>query len=171
MCGGCAKIPLLQQQVKEYFKDAEMLASIPPDEVIAVGAAIQAGILCGRDVQEVEQYGSTCELPCLPADVVILVGSGEGLTEFVLFSASTPTPTRRQVTFGLSPQETSFCLHLIQRTSTAKTTLAKIVMKELPLGASVSGVFHVRHDGSLHAKCSESTSNQMQDVIVEIVHA
>ena len=41
MCGGCAKIPLLQQQVKEYFKDAEMLASIPPDEVIAVGAANQ----------------------------------------------------------------------------------------------------------------------------------
>lgn len=44
MCGGCAKIPLLQQQVKEYFKDAEMLASIPPDEVIAVGAANQVRI-------------------------------------------------------------------------------------------------------------------------------
>ena len=41
LCGGCTKVPSLQQQLAEYFSGAELLSSIAPDEVIAVGAAKQ----------------------------------------------------------------------------------------------------------------------------------
>lgn len=35
--------------IREMFPDVELLNSAPPDEVIAVGAAIEAGLLVGRD--------------------------------------------------------------------------------------------------------------------------
>ena len=41
VCGGSAKIPLLQKKLRDYFTNAEILNSTPPDEVLAVGAAKQ----------------------------------------------------------------------------------------------------------------------------------
>ena len=49
LCGGSARIPRLQQMIREMFPDVELLSSAPPDEVIAVGAALEAGLLIGRD--------------------------------------------------------------------------------------------------------------------------
>ena len=45
MCGGSGRIPYLQQQLKEMFPNAEILSTIPSDEVIATGAAKQASVL------------------------------------------------------------------------------------------------------------------------------
>lgn len=49
LCGGSARIPRLQQMIRDLFPDVELLSSAPPDEVIAVGAALEAGLLVGRD--------------------------------------------------------------------------------------------------------------------------
>lgn len=49
LCGGSARIPRLQQMIQDMFPDVELLSSAPPDEVIAVGAALEAGLLVGRD--------------------------------------------------------------------------------------------------------------------------
>ncbi|KAH0616422.1 hypothetical protein JD844_027504, partial [Phrynosoma platyrhinos] len=49
LCGGSGRIPKLQQLIKELFPAVELLNSIPPDEVIPIGAAIEAGILLGRE--------------------------------------------------------------------------------------------------------------------------
>jgi hypothetical protein len=43
------KIQCLQKQLGEYFASAEMLNRIPPDEVIAIGAANEAAILTGNE--------------------------------------------------------------------------------------------------------------------------
>ena len=45
LCGGSSKIPKLQSRIKSLFEDAEILNTINPDEVIAVGAAKQASLL------------------------------------------------------------------------------------------------------------------------------
>ena len=50
LCGGSARIPRLQQMIKDLFADVELLSSAPPDEVIAVGAAMEAGLLVGREI-------------------------------------------------------------------------------------------------------------------------
>lgn len=51
LVGGSTRIPLVQQKVKEFFgKDPNK--TVNPDEVVAVGAAVQAGILTG-DVKDV----------------------------------------------------------------------------------------------------------------------
>lgn len=51
LVGGSTRIPLVQKRVKEFF-NREPNRSVNPDEVVAIGAAVQAGIL-GGDVKDV----------------------------------------------------------------------------------------------------------------------
>ena len=51
LVGGSTRIPLVQAKVKEFFQ-REPNRSVNPDEVVAVGAAVQAGIL-GGDIKDV----------------------------------------------------------------------------------------------------------------------
>jgi len=51
LVGGSTRIPLVQQRIKEFF-GKEPHKGVNPDEVVAVGAAIQAGVLSG-DVKEI----------------------------------------------------------------------------------------------------------------------
>ena len=51
LVGGSTRIPLVQQKVKDFF-GKEPNKSVNPDEVVAVGAAVQAGIL-GGDVKDI----------------------------------------------------------------------------------------------------------------------
>jgi molecular chaperone DnaK len=51
LVGGSTRVPLVQQKVKEFF-GKELNKSVNPDEVVAIGAAIQGGVLSG-DVKDV----------------------------------------------------------------------------------------------------------------------
>jgi endoplasmic reticulum chaperone BiP len=50
LVGGSTRIPKVQQLVKEFFDGKEPSRGINPDEAIAYGAAVQAGVLSGQDV-------------------------------------------------------------------------------------------------------------------------
>lgn len=45
LCGGTAKIPKVQKAVAGILKKAEVLSTLSPDEVLALGAATQASLL------------------------------------------------------------------------------------------------------------------------------
>ena len=49
LVGGSTRIPKIQQLVKEFFNGKEPSRGINPDEAVAYGAAVQAGILSGED--------------------------------------------------------------------------------------------------------------------------
>jgi molecular chaperone DnaK len=51
MVGGSTRIPLVQEEMKKFF-GKELNKSVNPDEVVALGAAIQGGVLAG-DVKDV----------------------------------------------------------------------------------------------------------------------
>lgn len=51
MVGGSTRIPLVKEKVKQFFKK-DLNFSVNPDEVVAIGAAIQAGVLAG-DVKDI----------------------------------------------------------------------------------------------------------------------
>jgi heat shock protein 5 len=47
LVGGSTRIPKVQQLVKEFFNGKEPSRGINPDEAVAYGAAVQAGVICG----------------------------------------------------------------------------------------------------------------------------
>ena len=49
LVGGSTRIPKVQQLVKEYFDGKEPSRGINPDEAVAYGAAVQAGVLSGEE--------------------------------------------------------------------------------------------------------------------------
>merc|ERR1711988_2087414 len=52
LVGGSTRIPKVQQLVKEYFNGKEPSKGINPDEAVAYGAAVQAGVLSGEGGQD-----------------------------------------------------------------------------------------------------------------------
>lgn len=60
LVGGSTRIPKIQQLVKEFFNGKEPSRGINPDEAVAYGAAVQAGVLSGDQdtgMQILEQMG------------------------------------------------------------------------------------------------------------------
>ena len=51
LVGGSTRIPKIQELVKDFFKKKELNREVNPDEVVAIGAAVQAGVL-GGDVKD-----------------------------------------------------------------------------------------------------------------------
>ena len=50
LVGGSTRIPRIQQMIKQYFNGKEPCKSINPDEAVAYGAAVQAGIISGDEM-------------------------------------------------------------------------------------------------------------------------
>jgi len=168
LCGGSARIPRLQQMIRDLFPDVELLSSAPPDEVIAVGAALEAGLLVGRDGPSLEE--ESVPVDACASDILVKELDESGAEVFnVLLPSGTPLPARRHHILSARGQLSSLCLELYQRITEQPEKLAKIVLRDLEPNENnhnIDAVLTMKRDGSLHVSCVDQISGKSEAITI-----
>ena len=125
LVGGSTRIPKIQQQVKEIF-GKEPNKSVNPDEVVALGAAIQGGVLSG-DVDDI-----------LLLDVTPLSLGIEtlGSVSTTLIERNTTIPTKKSQVFSTAADnQTTVEIHVLQgerQMATDNKTIGRFHLADIP---------------------------------------
>lgn len=164
MVGGQTRMPKILEEVKALFGKEPNL-SVNPDEVVAIGAAIQAGILQG-DVHDI-----------LLVDVIPLSLSIEtaGGVATKLIERNTAIPTSRSQTFSTyADNQTSVEIHVTQgerAMSADNKSLGKFMLDGIPPAPrglpQVEVTFDVDTNGILTVKAKEKTTGKEQSIRIE----
>ncbi|KAM8739829.1 heat shock 70 kDa protein 14 isoform 2-T2 [Acanthopagrus schlegelii] len=148
----------ISKMIREMFPDVELLSSAPPDEVIAVGAALEAGLLVGRDGLAPEEDYVTVDVSA--TDILVKEVDESGAEVFtVLLPLGTPLPARRHHILRGGGKLSSICLEIYQRFDMEQPEkLAKIILRDLPPreeNHDIDTVVTMKRDGSIHVSCVE----------------
>lgn len=164
LVGGQTRMPKLQQAVKEFFGKEPNL-SVNPDEVVAVGAAIQAGIFQG-DVKDI------LLVDVIPLSLAIETMGGVA-TKLVERNTAIPT-SRTQVFSTASDNQPSVEIHITQgerAMSADNKTLGRFMLDGIPPAPrglpQVEVTFDVDSNGILTVKAKEKTTNKEQSIRIE----
>ncbi len=164
LVGGQTRMPLIQNEVEKLF-GKKPHRDVNPDEVVAIGAAIQAGILQG-DVKDI-----------LLVDVIPLSLSIETMggvaTKLIERNTSIPT-SRSQVFSTASDNQTSVEIHVAQgerAMASDNKSLGRFMLDGIPPAPrglpQVEVTFDVDASGILTVKAKEKTTGKEQSIRIE----
>ena len=161
LVGGSTRIPMVQDLVRKLF-GREPHKGVNPDEVVAVGAAIQGGVLAG-DVKDV-----------LLLDVTPLSLGIETLGGVMtkLIDANTTIPTRKSEIFSTaSDSQPSVEIHVLQGErpmATDNRTLGKFHLDGIPPAPrgvpQVEVTFDIDANGIMHVNAKDKATNKEQSI-------
>jgi len=166
LVGGATRVPAVRRYVAQLF-GKEPLADIDPDEVVALGAAVQADLLAGEGRSD-----EVLLLDVIPLSLGIEVGGG--VVDKVL-PRNTTIPCSAKSTYTTQEdRQTGFEIHVLQgeREMVADDrSLARFTLKgipPMPAGmARLEITFHVDADGLLAVHAKELTTGIEQTVSVK----
>ena len=163
LVGGQTRMPMIQALVKELF-GREGHKGVNPDEVVAVGAAIQGGVLAG-EVKDI-----------LLLDVTPLslgVETLGGVTT-VLIPRNTTIPTRKSETFSTAADnQTSVEIHVLQGerpVASGNRSLGKFHLMGIPPAPrgvpQVEVTFDIDANGILNVSAKDHATNKEQKITI-----
>src|SRR5512146_216752 len=167
LVGGSTRIPLVRQLVKELFQ-REPHVELNPDEVVALGAAVQANILSG---------GAAATADMLLLDVTPLSLGIEALggvvAKIIHRNSTIPASATEHFTTGVEGQ-TSVAIHVVQgERELAKDcrSLARFDLKGIPpMPAGLPRIevkFLIDANGILHVSAREQRSGKEAEIQVQ----
>ncbi|MHB8913499.1 MAG: molecular chaperone DnaK [Minisyncoccota bacterium] len=164
LVGGQTRMPAIQTAVEQFFGKKPNM-SVNPDEVVALGAAIQAGILQG-DVHDI------LLVDVIPLSLAIETMGGVATK---IIERNTAIPTSRSQTFSTAADnQSSVEIHITQgerAMSADNKSLGKFMLDGIPPAPrgmpQVEVTFDVDASGILTVKAKEKTTGKEQSIRIE----
>jgi len=164
LVGGQTRMPMVQKKVAEFFKK-EPRKDVNPDEAVAVGAAVQGGVLSG-EVKDVLLLDVT------PLSLGIETMGGVMTT---LINKNTTVPTKHSQIFSTAEDnQTAVTIHVLQgerKRSQDNKSLGQFNLDGIqpaPRGmAQIEVTFDIDADGILHVSAKDKNTGKEQKITIK----
>lgn len=164
LVGGSTRIPAVQQAIKTIFKGMQIDRSVNPDEAVAAGAAIQAGVL-GGEVEDV----LLLDITPLSLGIETL---GEVFTKIIEKNTTVPT-SKSQIFSTAADGQTSVEIHVLQgERAMAKDnkSLGKFLLTGIPVAPrgmpQIEVAFEIDVNGILQVSAQDKGTGKQQSITI-----
>ncbi len=164
LVGGQTRMPKVQEKVKEFF-GREPRKDVNPDEAVAVGAAIQGGVL-GGEVKDVLLLDVT------PLSLGIETMGGV-MTK--LIEKNTTIPTKANQVFSTAEDnQTAVTVHVLQgerEMASANKSLGRFDLSDIPPSPrgvpQIEVTFDIDANGILHVSAKDKATGKEQSIVIK----